>query len=954
MTFIEDLGGITEGLECSGPVRRAHGQIAFAWAFAELFSDRQDEWQGLARQAAEALRSAAKVGAAGALDAMVAHVEGILVPIAPAAKEYVIHTVGHAHIDMDWSWPWIETITICRDTFVTVDRLMDEFPEFRYSQSQVSVYKAMEDYFPEVFDMIASRIREGRWEVTASMWVEGDKNMASGESLCRHILYSKRYLRERFGLPYDAIRIDWEGDAFGHAHTLPSILSRGGVTRYYHCRTGPDPWLLRWQAPDGSRALRFYDKQWYGGHLSPKVALHMVDYAKETGLRDFMFVCGVSDHGGGPTRADLRMAVEMQSWPIFPNIRLSTTDAFYDAVEAAPGDLAIHDGELNCEFEGCYTSQSKAKLVNRRGETMLPEAETISLIAACCVGFGYEVEQLRRAWEGVLFNQFHDILAGSSEHEAMEEAVARFRESEAIAGAIRIRALRRMAEQIDTLTVCGLTIATATPDTIGYGAGDFGVAGGVSALSAGNAHAAPIVVFNALPYPRSEMVAAKVWDRAFFDRPIAVRDQEGRLRPGQVIGKSRYGDHESRVVLLAADDVPAGGYKTFALLPADQPIERQGALVVSPGIIENEHLRVEVDIPSGAVRRLVDKPTAYDCVPDGELMGVLELYREAPHNMSAWEIGEIVEMTRVTAGGVIDESERYPFLDGSEGLGMVNSWQFPEAGPNRAAVRVSRIVGGSRVISEIALSSGSRQVEYTIIAQWTETGSPQTGVPMLRIAFPVRLTDPKATYEIPFGSIERPANGQEVPALRWADLSGGRIGAEGDCGITVLNDCKYGHSAQGNIMRVTLLRSSYDPDPVPEMCSHKIRFAIVPHDGGCSRSQATRVAAAFNQPMNIIAADLHEGPLPPSNSFAEVLTPNVVLACLKRAEDSDAVIVRLYEVEGRAVTARVRLTDPVPRGARCTEVDMLEQPLARSTARMSGDTLEVEVPAHGIATVMIG
>jgi alpha-mannosidase len=965
MGFGESLDSVMDRIAGSDAaetplVRRITAEIAFVRGFAELHPAKKEEWQGLILAAVELVSERLSGDLAGA----VAEAESLMSGIGEAAKEYTVHCIGHAHIDMDWSWPWIETITMSHDTFVTVDRLMDEFPEFKFCQSQVSVYKAMEDYFPEVFEMIRRRIKEGRWEVTASMWVEGDKNMASGESLCRHALYSKRYFKERFGLPYDAVKIDWEGDTFGHAHTLPAILTRGGVTRYYHCRTGPEKWLLWWRAPDGSRVLRFMDRHWYGGQVTTDLAAHMLDYVKETGLKDFGFVYGVGDHGGGPTRRDLVLATEMASWPVFPTVRLSTTDAFFTAVEKANADLPVHDGELNYVFEGCYTSQSKAKLINRIGETVLPEVETVALVAGAAVGLPYPREQMRKAWECVMFNQFHDILAGSSEHEAMEEAVARFREAEAIAGAVRMRALRKVASEVNTSTAPGVKAAgEAGPgDSIGFGAGDFGVPGGVSTLSLGSADVEPVVVFNALPFPRSEMVAMKVWGKDWPADRIAVRDDSGRVTAGQVIGRSQYGSHESIVVLFPALDVPATGYKTFTVECGMRNAEcgdRGGAVLLSPAggsssVMENEHIRVEVDIASGAIRHLTDKATGYDLVPEGELMGVLELCQEAPHEMSGWDIGKVESVTRFTDGAKIDESERQPFLDGSKGLGMVNPSQFAQAGPHRAAVRTTRMVGKSRVTTEVALSAGSAAVEVTVIAQWKEMGTPQTGVPMLRIAFPAKVVEPRATYEIPFGSIVRPANGQEVPALRWADLSGNRVGAAGACGITVLNDCKYGHSADGSTLRVTLLRSSYDPDPVPEMGSHTIRFLALPHDGPCPVSAATRAGAAFNLPMSVVNTDIHGGTLPLSKGFVEIMTPNVMLAALKRAEDSDAVIVRLHEMEGKETEARLRIAEIVKPGAAAREVDLMEQPLEANTARMAGEVLAVRIPAHGIASVAVG
>jgi alpha-mannosidase len=954
MEFTESLDSALRSVAASevgaaALVQRIRAQIGFAHGFAGLHPNRKAEWEKLILKAAELVRDRLSAPGPADLAAIVAEAENVMAPIGKAAKEFTIHCCGHAHIDMNWLWPWQDTISVTHDTFATVDRLMDEFPDFHFSQSQASTYLAMEEYCPEIFEMVVRRIKEGRWEPTASMWVEGDKNMASGEILCRHILYTRRYFKERFGLPYDGIKIAWECDTFGHAHTLPSILNRGGVSRYYRHRTNPEHWLIWWQAPDGSKVLAFFDRGTYNGEIEPRMADLMLDYVKETGLKDFLYLYGVGDHGGGPTRRDLMAAGELDSWPIFPNVRLSTTDRYFSAVEKVADKVPVHNGELNFVFEGCYTSQSSIKTANRVSENILPEVEAISLVAGAAARFPYPAEHILKGWRLAMFNQFHDILPGSGIHATYEYAQGLFQEVQAIAGAIRTRALRKLASEVNTSAASGVKpptggLGASVGDGIGAGAGDTSIPGGVSAYNVGAVSAEPFIIFNQMPFPRSEMVMAKVWNKDFLADRIAVRDDAGNVTAGQVTKTGDYWGHKYAAVLFPAKDVPGMGYRTYTVSRAAAPVKTEGVKVapsgydswleiVSPVVMENKYVRVEMDMASGAIKHLIDKASGYDLVPDGELMGVLELCQEAPRGMSAWEIGQIARVTRLDHDGKLEILHR---------------------GPHRAAVSTSRGTGDSRISVEVGLAAGSPMVDFTVTAFWLERGTKETGVPMLRIAFPTRISKPRATYEISFGSIERPTNGHEVPALKWADLSGERVGAAGSCGITLVNADKYGHSAEGSTLRLTLLRSSFDPDPLPEMGEHVIRLAIAPHDGLCSVSAAARAGSAFNLPMNVVSTDVHEGRLPPSKGFVEVLTPNVMLAAIKKAEDSDAIIVRLYETEGRDTEARVRITDLVKPGSPAREVDLMEQPLQKNTARMERDTLVVRIPAHGIATVAAG
>ena len=942
MDFIESLDsalrGIAEGEQGNASqIQRIRQEIEFAGKFADLFPRQRAAWRNLVLRASDLVREKLAAGGAIDLSAVVAEAEKIMAPIGKAAKEYTIHCCGHAHIDMNWMWPWQETISVSHDTFSTVDKLMDEFPEFRFSQSQASTYIGMEEFCPEVFQMIKKRIKEGRWESTASMWVEGDKNMASGEILCRHLLYTRRYFNERFGLPYGAIKIDWECDTFGHCWTLPGILNRGGVTRYYFHRTGPQKWLYWWQSPDGSKVLGFRDKLGYNGQIDAWISHWLVDYVKETGLKDWMYLYGVGDHGGGPTRRDLMRARELNSWPVFPTVKLSTTDAYYSAVEKHGDKIPVVKSELNYVFEGCYTSQSNIKRANRVSENILPEVEAISVVAGLA-GFPYPKDDLRKGWRMAMFNQFHDILPGSGSHATYEYAQGLFQETQAIAEAIRTRALRKLASRVDTSKASGVKLpkgdgGAGIGDGTGAGAGDPGIPGGVSAYNVGAVFAEPVLIFNPLGFPRSETVCAKVWNKDFPHDRVSVRDEAGNVTAGQVVGHGNYWGHDFVTVCFPAKDVPGVGYKVYTVDRVAWPVPTEGVSMPAHGVMENELVRVEMDEASGAIKHLIDKATGYDMVPEGGLLGVLELHHESPRGMTAWEIGQVNRITRYAEDGRFHVTQR---------------------GPHRASVRTDRNVANSRVSVEVGLNAGSPMVDFTVQAHWIEIGDAQVGVPMLKIAFLTKVADPKATYEIAFGSIERPVDGHEVPALKWADLSGKRIGAKGECGITMVNADKYGHNAEENTLRLTLLRSSYEPDPIPETGDHTIRLAIAPHDGMCDVSAATRAGAAFGLPMNVASTDIHAGKLPPSKGFCEVLTPNVMLASVKKAEDSQAVIVRLFEMEGKDTIAKVKLSDIVKSGASAVEVDLMERPLRKSSAKLASGTLSVKIPAFGIASVKIG
>ncbi len=954
MSFIESLDIALKGIAASEQgtanlAQRIRLEIDFAHRFAELFPDKKDKWQKLALRAAELVNKRLKESVPIDFVSVVAEAEDIMAPIGKAAKEYTIHCAGHAHIDMNWMWNWPETVNVSHDTFATVNALMEEFPEFRFSQSQASTYIAMQEYCPEIFEMIQKRVKEGKWDVTASMWVEGDKNIVSGESLCRHMLYTRQYMKEFLGLQPEDVTIDWSPDTFGHARTLPSILTKGGVKRYYHMRTGPGPWLYKWRSPDGSEILVFNDKDRHGynGPVYPEIYESFIEFVKETGIKDFMMMYGVGDHGGGPTRRDLRKARDLATWPIFPVIKLSRTSEFYAAVEKAAPKLPVIERDLNFIFEGCYTSQSNIKFANRVSEIVLPQAEALALIAGAVGKMEYPSDHLRRAWRWTLFNHFHDILPGSGVKATYEYSQGLFQETLATVNSIETRALRQLSEKVDTskATKSKTCVGLGLGDGLGAGAGDPGIPGGVTAYNTGACDAEPVLIYNQKAWPRDETVYAKIWNKKVADDKVVVRDSDGEEIKGQVVARGHYWGHEFATIAFKAN-VPALGYKVYAVDGSLVPVKGEGATMsqmfsgiygidfpnpAAPKVMENEFLKVEMDMASGAIKHLIDKETGFDYVPEGKLLGLLEAYQEAPHGMTAWVIGQTPECTQLVDGGTL---------------------HITQSGPNRVAVKTDRKYKDSTISVEIGLNAGSRQVDFRLNTRWVERGTPETGVPMLKVAFPINVTGGTPTYEIPFGSQAREQSGQEIPALKWADLSGGT--GKKQVGVTLVNDSKYGHSCVDDTMRLTLIRSSHDPDPLPEVKDHSIGWAIIPHSGACDVVAATRAGENFNSPMSVVSATAHTGKLPAEQSFVEILDPNVVLAAVKKAEDSGAIIIRVYEISGKDTEAKIRINGLVKPGTPAKQVDTLERLIPKAKAKMEGSVLTVKVPAFGNVSVMVG
>ncbi|MGQ9663108.1 MAG: glycoside hydrolase family 38 C-terminal domain-containing protein, partial [Kiritimatiellia bacterium] len=689
---------------------------------------------------------------------------------------------------MNWMWPWQETVAVVNDTFETVLRLMAEFSDLCFSQSQASVYAMVERYHPELLEEIRRYVSAGRWELTASHWVENDKNLVDGESLCRHLLYTRRYLRKMFGAAADSVAIDWACDTFGHAATVPAYLVRGGIKYVYLHRPGAHhparPPAFWWEAPDGSRVLVRNDL-WagYNGQLASDALLkHLVAFVRETHMPALMYVFGVGDHGGGPTRRDIVRAIAMNSWPVFPRVVFSPARSFFERLEQQTTHLPVLRTELNCEFTGCYTAQTVIKRANRQAENRLADTECITALCTAAFGRAYPSKALEEAWQDTLFSQFHDILGGSCTADARVYSQALFQRVMATTSIEQTKALRFLAKQVDTAAASSERgeATSASSSTLGAGAG-YGTATGSASQSAPRSSCGlwPLLVFNPTATVRTEIVEATLWSdgRSWNAGPgqprggFTVTAPDGRTIPAQIVESGQYWGHPF-VRLAFPVSLPELGYSVLIvreeklLNPPPPGVWHIGFghycsysfYERSPEGLENDLVRLEVDPNSGGIRTLFHKPSGLRLVASEPAPALLEYVVERPHHMSAW---------------LIDHT-------GTPQMPEVLKIQRKLAGPYRASLEVNLRVQHSELTLSYELRSGDPNLYLHLRAAWFERGSPAIGVPALRLVLRLALSTARICHEIPFGSVERKLLlGEESPALGWVrvtGLSGGKRG----------------------------------------------------------------------------------------------------------------------------------------------------------------------------------
>jgi len=789
------------------------------------------------------------------------------------AKEFKVHLVAHAHIDMNWLWPWEDTVKVIERDFSTMVDLMDRYPDFHFSQSQAVTYKVVEEKNPILFEKIREKIRSGNWDVTASMWVEADLNMIGEETLVRQIMYSKRYVKEKFGFE---IKVGWEPDTFGHIWTLPQVLKKAGVDYYYFTRCGKGYPIFYWEGPDGSRLLAFNSV--YNNTITPR---NIVETAKllheKYGLKTSMFVYGVGNHGGGATIEDIKAAMKIREKPVLPDVAFSSTHQFFNEVSKVKPELPVVRDELNFTFDGCYTTHADIKRYNRLCERYLVDAEKLSAIAGEHLG-----EKLEEAWKKTLFNQFHDILDGSAFHEAYLYSNRLAEEVLAAAKETLDKSMKKIAERIK-FSQEGLAI----------------------------------VVFNTLAWDRKDVAKVKI-SREMIPRNPVVRDTRGKQYPAQING--------DELVFIA--EVPSLGYSTYYLVEGGEEECYQSGQKQT--VLENEFFKIEVDQDSGAIEsvydkkegRFVTKAFRHEATRP-EFSNLFQVLHEAPHRMSAWIIGPITKVENLLTGSEVKAVEK---------------------GPVMSRIRTIRRYRGSTITQEIMLYAGIPRIDFNTTVDWHEVSDEFTDAPMLKVSFTPILGTSTATFEIPFGSISRTADGREFPALRWVDLS------DDEYGVSLLNDCKYGFDVQGNTMRMTILRTSYSPDPNPDQGHHELRYSLYPHRGDWRKALTFRRGYELNHPLEtvVVSGGASQGNLPEEASFMRINPENIVLSCLKTAEDSDGIIIRIYDATGEGGEAEITPGFPI---GEAVETDLLERNLTRLT--LQEGLLKVKLAPWEIKTIRL-
>lgn len=748
-----------------------------------------------------------------------------------------VKCVGHTHIDMAWLWRLKHTHEKASRSFSTVLRMMEMFPEYIFLQTQPQLYEYIKEDFPEIYEEIKKRIKEGRWEVDGGMWVEADCNLTSGESLTRQILIGSKFIKEEFGKEVEYL---WLPDVFGYSWALPQILKKSGIDMFMTTKISWNQYnrmphdTFKWKGMDGTEVLTHFittPEPWnepgswfytYNGLLTAKTVKGVWDaYSEKEMNQELLISYGYGDGGGGVNRDLLERRRRIDKIPGLPSLETSTAGAFFrDLKETVKNtDRFVHtwDGELYLEYHrGTYTSQGYNKRMNRKMELLYRTAEWLTAMGGVREGRLElaEQEKLTEGWKRILTNQFHDIIPGSSIHEVYEDARKDYETIKNIGKDVIRDYLEKSLEKDET----------------------------------------SYTVYNASGWDTDEIAAVPQTALGVYT------DGKGTVLTSQ---------QGQGVTYVLVKNVPAMGYQRITFHPG-QVEEKKEAFRIEGREIETPCYILNIN-EQGQIEKLYDKEYQRNVLAPKERGNVLQMFEDKPLDNDAWDIDIYYQqkMREVTD---------------------LKKWEIKEQGSLRLVIGLEWKYMNSTIEQEMILYSTNRRIDFSTHVDYRERQQ------LLKAAFPVDIRTTYATYDTQYGNVRRPNHWNtswdqarfESVGHRFADLS------ERNYGVALLNDCKYGYDVKDNLLRISLLRSGKQPDHMQDIGEHVFTYSLLPHGGDFVEGGVVPSAFELNNPVLAVEGKEKTDAV----SFFTLDNPEVEVDAVKKSEDGKYLVVRFHDFAG--------------------------------------------------------
>ncbi len=753
--------------------------------------------------------------------------------------------VASTHIDTAWLWQLKDTIRKCGHSFSNMLRLMDIYPEFRFSSSQVKLLAYTKEYYPALYEQIKKAEKEGRWENVGSMWVESDCNVVSGEAMVRQILHGVKFLEEEFA---SRPKLAWLPDTFGFQPNLPQIFKKSGTDYFYSYK-------LHWQAEE---KFPYGDFKWkgidgseiigavinnpmgaYNGYPNPAMITRTKEAFEQQGeVDEVLFAYGYGDGGGGANRDMVEYAKRLEDFPGLPKCEMSTAQEFFDRLEEYREQLPTWYGELYIQtHRGTLTTEASVKKNNRRFEMLYPSLEKLAVMAEQC-GAKPDWALLYQGWEKALVLQFHDILPGSSIDAVYEDCHEIYQEVFEIAD--------RFMESMG--------IDTKIP------------------LSDGGR------VVNTLSWDRDVLATVQCPAEAIGEAKVKIII-DGVSMPCQVVKKDQVAE-----ITFLAKDVKALSYVDFevTLVTETTPGRTMSVTQNQDGIIvDNDRYQAVID-RAGRMLSLWDKRAGRQVLsaPGNDV----RFFLDGPSWEDAWNLYENYKTREINV-----------FTD--------SSIELTENNDLRTVIHVHHRGENTDFAQDIIFYHDKERIDFKTCVDWREKNK------VMRVYFPTTMNAPYFTSEVGFGAYSRPTVGNtkyekskfEVATHRFTDIS------ENGYGVALLNDSKYGHDVQYNTIGLTLLRSTGFPARYPDLGIHQFTYSLLPHVDSWDKAGVAQAAIELNAEVHTVSAigkaTLEKGGL--MKGLFSCSNNNLIIDAIKKTENGNGIVVRIYEACGTAGSAEL-------------------------------------------------
>lgn len=828
-----------------------------------------------------------------------------------------VSAIGHTHIDIAWLWTVAQTKEKVLRSFSTVLQLMKQYPDYKFMSSQPILYQFVKEQEPEMYEEIKKYVAEGRWEVDGAMWLEADCNLPSGESFVRQIIKGHRFFKEEFGKESKSL---WLPDVFGYSAALPQILKKSGISYFMTTKIAWNQYnqlpndTFWWKGIDGSKVFVFmpttcdYDRTLglnisftdtrntttYTGIINPNMTLGTYERFQNKDLtEDTLMLFGFGDGGGGPTKEMLESAERLKyGLPGIPQLIQEPEQDFFDRTYqkiAEDPNMPDWNGELYFEYHrGTYTSIAKAKRNNRKSEILYEQLETLGSFHSIFLK-EYPLEIIKKGWDTILLNQFHDIIPGSSIEAVYTQADKEYREIECNGN-----------HQLSYLKSTLSEYFAIEKDEI--------------------------MIFNTQGYYRSDIVEiALPQDKALK----GIEDENGNIFCVQKTHEHKY--------IFYANELPPVGFKKYKLLyevPVNHPEINVNSDCLKPlenlgYCYENSYYKAEFNQAMQLIS-LYEKESKKQFMKEGEKGNLLQAYEDRPMNWDNWDIDIFYQ--------------KKPYLADS-----ISTPEVIEDGNYRTILRTKYRFMDSLVIQDIYFYKDIPRIDFYNKVSWHEHNVLlrvhfPVNMNAVKASYEIQFgnVERETTSNHSWDTAKF-----ETCGHKWADLS------EYGAGISLLNDCKYGYRIKNEDISLTLIKSGTYPHPNADIGEHEFIYSIYPHPNGFRESKTIEMAYNLNVPLHSVVGNAIptnkrlENPVF-KYSLLSCNQKNCFFEVIKQAEDGNGYIIRMYENHNKHTNATITAGFSIKEVYECNLLEHNEQAL-----KTNGQSFDVSFHPYEIKTFRI-